>query len=96
MKFAIFGNTYQAKKSSNALRLFQLLRRQKAETCMGRDFYQFRLTELKMNIQADHLFDGKNFNADRVISIGGNGKFRKLARGVGRKGIPFLEINTCF
>ncbi len=30
MKFAIFGNTYQAKKSSHALRLFQLLRRQKS------------------------------------------------------------------
>ena len=53
MKFAIFGNTYQAKKSSHALRLFQLLRRQKAEVCMCRDFYQFLTAELKMDVHAD-------------------------------------------
>ena len=52
MKFAIFGNTYQAKKSSHALRLFQLLRRQKAEVCMCRDFYQFLTAELKMDVHA--------------------------------------------
>ena len=77
MKFAIFGNTYQAKKSSHALRLFQLLRRQKAEICMCRDFYQFLTTELKMDIHADHLFDGDDFDADMVISIGGDGTFLK-------------------
>ncbi len=64
MKFAIFGNTYQAKKSSHALRLFQLLRRQKAEVCMCRDFYQFLTAELKMDVHADYLFDGDNFTAD--------------------------------
>ena len=94
MKFAIFGNTYQAKKSSHALRLFQLLRRQKAEICMCRDFYQFLTTELKMDIHADHSFDGNDFDADMVISIGGDGTFLKAARRVGRKGIPILGINT--
>ena len=64
MKFAIFGNTYQAKKSSHALRLFQLLRRQKAEVCMCRDFYQFLTAELKMDVHADYLFDGDNFTAE--------------------------------
>jgi len=94
MKFAIFGNTYQAKKSSHALRLFQLLRRQKAEICMCRDFYQFLTAELKMDIEADQLFDGDDFTADMVISIGGDGTFLKAARRVGRKGIPILGINT--
>ena len=55
MKFAIFGNTYQAKKSSHALRLFQLLRRQKAEVCMCRDFYQFLTAELKMALDDDSI-----------------------------------------
>lgn len=94
MKFAIFGNTYQAKKSSHALRLFQLLRRQKAEVCMCRDFYQFLTAELKMDVHADYLFDGDNFTADMVISIGGDGTFLKAARRVGKKGIPILGINT--
>ena len=31
MKFAIFGNTYQAKKSSHAVTLFKLLKKQGAE-----------------------------------------------------------------
>jgi NAD+ kinase len=79
MKFAIFGNTYQAKKSSHALRLFQLLRRQKAEVCMCRDFYQFLTAELKMDVHADYLFDGDNFTADMVISIGGDGTFLVVA-----------------
>ena len=33
MKFAIFGNTYQAKKSSHAVTLFKLLKKQ------SRDWY---------------------------------------------------------
>ena len=41
MKFAIFGNTYQPKKSLHALRLFELLKKQGAEICMCREFYQF-------------------------------------------------------
>ena len=59
MKFAIFGNTYQAKKSSHALRLFQLLRRQKAEVCMCRDFYQFLTAELKMDVHAGKSLIGR-------------------------------------
>ena len=70
MKFAIFGNTYQAKKSSHALRLFQLLRRQKAEVCMCRDFYQFLTAELKMDVHADYLFDGDKSVRDKVYNGG--------------------------
>ena len=64
MKFAIFGNTYQAKKSFHAVTLFQLLKRQGAEICMCREFYQFLTTDLKMEIEADYLFDGDDFTAD--------------------------------
>ena len=94
MKFAIFGNTYQAKKSSHALRLFQLLRRQKAEICMCREFYQFLTADLKMEVPVDALLEGNDFTADMVISIGGDGTFLKAARRVGRKQIPILGINT--
>ena len=94
MKFAIFGNTYQAKKSFHAVTLFQLLKRQGAEICMCREFYQFLTADLKMEIEADYLFDGDDFTADMVISIGGDGTFLKAARRVGRKQIPILGINT--
>lgn len=93
MKFAIFGNTYQAKKSSHAANLFRLLKKQGAEVCVCREFYQFLISE-HMKIEADQLFDGDDFTADMVISIGGDGTFLKAARRVGRKGIPILGINT--
>ena len=47
-----------------------------------------------MDVHADYLFDGDNFTADMVISIGGDGTFLKAARRVGKKGIPILGINT--
>ena len=93
MKFAIFGNTYQPKKSFHAANLFQLLKRQGAEICVCREFYQFLISE-QMEIEADQLLDGDDFTADMVISIGGDGTFLKAARRVGRKGIPILGINT--
>ena len=63
MKFAIFGNTYQPKKSFHAANLFQLLKRQGAEICVCREFYQFLISE-QMKIEADQLLDGDDFTAD--------------------------------
>ena len=94
MKFAIFGNTYQPKKSLHALRLFELLKKQVAEICMCREFYQFLTADLKMEVPVDALLEGNDFTADMVISIGGDGTFLKAARRVGRKQIPILGINT--
>ena len=78
MKFAIFGNTYQAKKSSHAANLFRLLKKRGAEVCVCREFYQFLISE-HMEIEADQLFGGDDFTADMVISIGGDGTFLKIA-----------------
>ena len=77
MKFAIFGNTYQAKKSSHAATLFKLLEKHGAEICVCREFHRFLKSDLKLNVKADDLFDENNFDADMVISIGGDGTFRK-------------------
>lgn len=94
MKFAIFGNTYQAKKSSHAQNLFKLLERHGAEIYICREFYQFLASDLKLNIHPARLFDEDNFTADMVISIGGDGTFLKAASRVGDKNIPILGINT--
>lgn len=91
MKFAIFGNTYQAKKSFHAANLFRLLKEREAEICICREFYQFLISE-HMEIEADLLFDGDDFTADMVISIGGDGTFLKAARRVGKKGFRFLAL----
>ena len=72
MKFAIFGNTYQAKKSSHAENLFRLLAQHQAQLCVCREFYNFLTSDLHLNIPPAELFDGNDFRADMVISIGGD------------------------
>ena len=94
MKFAIFGNTYQAKKSKHAETLFRLLEQRDARLCICREFYNFLTSDLHMDIASAELFDGNDFIADMVISIGGDGTFLKAASRVGKKNIPILGINT--
>ena len=94
MKFAIFGNVYQAKKSSSAEDLFRLLKQHNAEICICREFYYFLTDVLHVDIPDAELFDGSDFTADMVISMGGDGTFLKAASRVGRKNIPILGINT--
>ena len=94
MKFAIFGNTYQAKKSSHAENLFRLLAQHQAQLCVCREVYNFLTSDLHLNIPPAELFDGDDFRADMVISIGGDGTFLKAASRVGKKNIPILGINT--
>ena len=94
MKFAIFGNNYQAHKSPHAERLFQLLEQHQAQIGVCREFYHFLTDELHLSLPEVELFDGDDFTADVVISLGGDGTFLKAASRVGRKGIPILGINT--
>lgn len=94
MKFAIFGNTYQARKSTYAEQLFRLLQQRGARLCVCREFYQFLTDGLHLNIPPVELFEGGDFQADMVISMGGDGTFLKAASRTGKKDIPILGINT--
>ena len=94
MRFALFGNTYQAKKSFHAELLFRLLKQHKAELCICREFYDFLTRDVRLSLPRLKLFDDDRFQADMVISLGGDGTFLKAASRVGNKGIPILGINT--
>lgn len=94
MRFALFGNTYQAKKSFHAEQLFRLLEKHQAHLCISREFYHFLADDVHLPIPHVELFDEDHFQADMVISLGGDGTFLKTASLVGRKGIPILGINT--
>ena len=94
MKFAIFGNTYQAKKSTHVETLFSILKEYDDELYICREFYNFLTNDLHMNIEANGLFDHSDFDADMVISVGGDGTFLKAASRVRNKNIPILGINT--
>ncbi len=94
MRFALFGNTFQAKKSTYVQTLLQVLQQYGAKICICREFYNFLISDLQLNTFDAELFDGDDFEADMVISIGGDGTFLKAANRVGRKNIPILGINT--
>ncbi len=94
MKFALFGNTYQAKKSAHVIRLLSILKQYNAVVYINREFYHFLVDEQNMDIQAAGVFDGNDFEADMVLSMGGDGTFLKAASQVGSKNIPILGINT--
>ena len=90
----LFGNTYQAKKSAHVERLLSILSQHNAEVHICREFYQFLTNDLKISIRHAGVFDGNNFEADMILSIGGDGTFLKAASRVGKKNIPILGINT--
>ena len=94
MKFAIFGNIYQTKKYSYAEQLFKLLTQHNAQICICQEFYNFLTETLHLVLPPVELFNDDDFEADIVISLGGDGTFLKAASRVGKKNIPILGINT--
>lgn len=94
MKFALFGNTYQTKKSVHAATLLALLKEYGAEYDIDSDFYHFLPEELMQKYPPRKVFKEADFDADMVISMGGDGTFLKSAMRVGRRNIPILGINT--
>ncbi len=94
MKFALFGNTCQAKKSAHVERLLSILYKHDAEVCICEEFYRFLVRNLHLQIPRADIFDGYRFDADMVLSVGGDGTFLKAASRVGGRNIPILGINT--
>jgi len=94
MKFAIFGNCFQAKKSLHAENLITILKRHGAEIFVDWEFYDFLTKDLHFTPKVSGLIGNDDFSADMVISIGGDGTFLKAASRVGDKNIPILGINT--
>ena len=93
-KYALFGNTYQAKKSAHVLQLLSILNNYQAEVYIQKEFHQFLTKDQKMDIQVAGVFENDDFSADMVLSMGGDGTFLKAASYVGHKNIPILGINT--
>lgn len=94
LRFALFGNTYQEHKSAHVTHLLEILRRRKAQICISNEFYDFLRNHTKADLSGLEVFEGNNFSADMVLSIGGDGTFLKATSRVGKKEIPILGINT--
>ena len=79
MKFAIFGNKHQSKKSENIEKLFAAIKEWEDSFIIDRHFYEYLLEEGKLFAQPEGIFDGDDFDADIAISFGGDGTFRLSA-----------------
>lgn len=94
MKFAIFGNTFQAQEASFTQTLFRVLEEKQAHILVCKAFYEAQKPFVDLSQDRITLFEGTDFEADIAISIGGDGTFLRTAGRVAPKGIPILGINT--
>lgn len=93
LRFALFGNVYQAKKSALAKDLLYCLERHGAEVYIDRPFHDYLTRVLQLEVNPSGLIDDNEFVADFVISMGGDGTFLQTASRVGDKGIPIIGLN---
>ena len=93
LRFALFGNEYQPKRSATLYSMLSFMRTMGAEIYIDRAFYDFLTTGPYPNLQVDGVFDGDDFDVDFVISMGGDGTFLKAAARVGAKLTPIIGIN---
>lgn len=93
LRFAIFGNEYQPKKSTAILTILSFLEQRGAEIYIDRPFYDFLQLEHRIDTKVSGVFDGNNFDVDYVISMGGDGTFLKAATRVGPKQTPIIGVN---
>ena len=94
LRFALFGNIYQAKKSVLVKKLLCCLEEHEAEVIIDRPFYDYLTNDIKLNVPSAGLIDSDHFQADFAVSMGGDGTFLQTATRVGNKGIPIIGVNT--
>lgn len=94
MKFAIFGNKHQTKKSLSIGELFDAITKRGDSYSMDNSFYDFLRRENIAQPQPQEIITDNDFVADVAISFGGDGTFLRTASRVGSKPIPILGINA--
>ena len=93
LRFAVFGNTYQPKKSASMQKVLACLEQRHADVAVEREFYNFLSANQHIDVSRVQVFDNSDFEGDFVISMGGDGTFLKAASRVGDKQMPILGIN---
>ena len=94
LRFSLFGNAFQAKKSASVQKLLCLLQEREAELLIDETFFHYLTDDLQIAVpEGVELIRDDAFEADVAISMGGDGTFLETARRVGDKGIPILGVN---
>lgn len=92
MKIAIFGSKHQKKEQIE--KLFKILLDNKTEIYLQEKFYNYLKDVLYLQYDIAGIITNDEFDADLVISIGGDGTFLRTASIIGKKNIPILGINA--
>ena len=93
LRFALFGNIYQAKKSASIQKVLTCIANYGADLYVDKEYYDFLRDDQHLDVNATKIIKDDDFQADFVISMGGDGTFLKSASRVGKKNIPILGVN---
>lgn len=94
LSFAIFGKKFQENKSTVIQKVLDILAQHDAEVLIDKPFFKYLATDLNIDLSNCRSFEGGRFNADFVITVGGDGTFLRAASHIRDKKIPLIGINT--
>lgn len=94
LKFALFGNIYQERKSAAVQKFFAIAEKYEAQIAMPESFHAFLSENIKIHIPHCELFTDNDFTADFAVCLGGDGTFLDVASRVADKQIPIIGFNT--
>ena len=93
LRFALFGNIYQSRKSAATQKVLSWLSVYGAELYVDEEYYRFLTEDQRLDVLATRVLKNDDFDADFVISMGGDGTFLKAASRVREKMIPIVGVN---
>ncbi|MGM9713880.1 MAG: NAD kinase [Prevotella sp.] len=93
LRFAIFGNEYQRRKSVSAQQLLDCLSHHHATVYIEEGFFRFLNDSQHIKADIAGTFRNLTFDIDYVISMGGDGTLLKAASKVGARSVPIIGIN---
>ena len=94
MKFAIFGNKHQTKKSRSIEQLFSAIEKHGDTFAIDKPLHEFLVSTGIDVPRPKEFITGNDFTADIAISFGGDGTLLRTASRIGCKSIPILGINA--
>lgn len=92
MKIAIFGSKHQKKEQVDML--FNILKDNKVEILIQEKFSNYLKECFHLQYDTAGIIRDDEFDADLVVTIGGDGTFLRAASVIGKKNIPILGINA--
>ncbi|NDP21363.1 MAG: NAD kinase [Paludibacter sp.] len=94
MRIAIFGNIYRTVILSHIKVIFNYYNDKGATILLDNQLFEFIREYGDCCMKNTEIIQNDDFEADFVLSIGGDGTFLSSAARIGRKQIPILGINT--